>query len=103
MTHELAVLLLWIRVVAIIASICTTAVPIMYSFSPWRSRLIGKLFMLQAIAFAVAMDLTALFSFWHPRDILVVFMIDASVLTAVAASTAALTILMWKMNYSQKK
>lgn len=102
MTHDIHVLTTWIRVVALITAACTTSVPILYSFSPWRSTVIGRLFMLNALSFAAVMDLIALFFYWHPTDILVVFWTDAFVLTMSAGSTLALTLLMWQVNFSKK-
>lgn len=103
MTHDIHVLREWIRVVVIIAAVCTTSVPVLYSFSPWRSRRLGQLFMLQAISFATAMDLSAVFSIWKPTDVLVLFWTDAVVLSAIAVSTASLALLMWTMNHPKDK
>jgi hypothetical protein len=47
-------LLTWIRVVETIAAVCTTAVPVIYAFSAWNTRTLGRLFMWQAISFATA-------------------------------------------------
>jgi hypothetical protein len=103
MTHDIHTLTEWIRVVALIAATCTTMVPILYLFFPWRSRLIGRIFMLQALSFAAVIDLSTLFSFWHPDDILLVFWIDAIVLTAVAVSTFAFAVLLWSVRPFLKK
>lgn len=107
MTHDINVLRAWIRIVLIVAAICTTAVPLLYSFSPWRSRRLGQLFMLQAVSFAVAIDLSLLFSYWRPKttedNILLLFWVDASVLTMIAISTAALAWMMVLLNYRKKK
>lgn len=103
MTHDIHVLTTWIHIVVVIAAICTTVVPVLYSFFPWRTRRIGQVFMLQAVSFAVAMDLTALFSYWHPSDILVVFWVDAFILTAISVSTAAFAVLILKMNYDASR
>jgi hypothetical protein len=59
--------------------------------------------MLQAISLAVAMDLSALFSVWTPRDILILFWVDALVLTAIAGSTASLSIFMFRLNHPKKR
>lgn len=103
MTHDINVLRAWIRIVLLVAAICTTAVPILYSFSPWRSRRVGQLFMLQALSFAAAIDMSLLFAYWRPRNILMLFWVDAFVLTAIAVSTAALAWLMVRLNYLKKK
>jgi hypothetical protein len=103
MTDDIEVLRMWIRVVLIIAAVCTTSVPVLFAFTPWRSRLIGKLFMTQAISFAVAMDLSALFSIWQPKNILVVFWVDAVVLSAIAISTFLFTAWLWNPTKYYKK
>lgn len=103
MTEDIEVLTAWILAVALITAACTTAVPILYAFSPWRSRKLGRLFMLQALSFAAAIDLSVLFMIWTPPSILVVFWANALMLTAIAVSTSALATLMWKMNHPKKK
>lgn len=103
MTHDVEVLMEWIRVATIIAAVCTTSVPVIYSFSPWYESILGRLFMLKAVSFALAMDLTVLFMLWKPSNILVVFWTDAVVLTLIAGSTASLAILIWRMNHPKKK
>ena len=94
MTHNIDVLREWIRVVVIISAICTTSVPIMYAFFPWRKRPLGRILMAKAISFAIAMDLSAIFAIWTPSDILIVFWVDAIVLTGIAASTLTMTLYM---------
>jgi hypothetical protein len=103
MTHNLHVLIQWIRIVALVTATCTTAVPVIYSTFPWRTRRLGKLFMAQAVSFAAAMDLTAVFSYWHPKNILLVFWIDAVVLTLVSVSTASLAGIMISARFFPKK
>lgn len=93
MTHDIKVLTAWILVCVIIAAIGTTAVPILYSFFPWRSRPIGKLFMLQSVSFALAIDLTVLFFLWPTSNILVLFWINAAVFTFI--STTSISMAVW--------
>lgn len=92
MTQDVEVLRMWIRIVLCIAALGSTSFPVLYAFSPWRSSPLGRLFMLQAVSFAAAMDLSLMFSFWRPTNLVVIFWIDALVLTAIAASTILLTI-----------
>ena len=96
-------LVFWLRVVCVICCVTTTAVPLLYAFTPWRSRLFGRLFMLQAISFAAAIDLTTLFAFWRPENILVVFWVDIVVLSGIALSTSTLTIMMIAIPIMQRK
>lgn len=92
MPKDIEALRHWIFVCVVVASAATTAVPFIYSFFPWRLRPIGKLFMIQSISFALAMDVTALFMMWPTDNILLLFWIDALVLTFIAASSALMAI-----------
>lgn len=103
MTRDIHVLQQWIRAVTMIAAICTTSLPILYAFSPWYKTRLGRLFMAKAISFAVAMDLTCLFMFWTPTDILVIFWVDAIVLTAIAISTTSMAWFVWRLNFPKKR
>lgn len=94
MTRDIETLKFWLRIVCVIAAIGTSAVPILYAFSPWRTRLFGKIFMLQALSFAACIDLITLFAFWTPKDILIVFWVYVIVLSAVAVSSLMLAALM---------
>lgn len=87
----------WILACVIVAAVGTTSVPLTYSFFPWRTRRLGQLFMLQAVSFAVAIDLTALFIIWTPKNIMVLFWINAIVFTGIAISTSALAVVMWQI------
>lgn len=104
MTHDIDVLTAWILVCVIIAAIGTTLVPFIYAFFPWRLRPIGKLFMLQSVSFALAMDITALFMLWPIKNILVLFWIDAFALTFIALTSIAMALwLLSKMFLYTKK
>jgi len=103
MPHDVDTLRAWIHIVLLIAAGCTTSVPFIYSFSPWYKSSLGRLFMLQAVSFATAMDLSATFAWWTPTDILILFWVDALVLTSVAFSTAALAYLIWWLNHNKPK
>jgi type IV secretory pathway TraG/TraD family ATPase VirD4 len=103
MTRDVAVLQQYIRIVVVIAAICTTSVPIIYAFSRWYKSLLGQLFMLQSVSFAAAMDLTTVFMYWKPKDILIVFWADVLVLTGIAVSTLLLAVLIFTMNHPRSK
>lgn len=102
MTRDIEVLKLWLLAVVVLAAVAATAVPVLYSFFNWHKHLIGRLFMLQAVSLAVALDMTVLFQFWNP-DILVIFWIDVSVFTAIAVSTSSLFGLMLKLYLEHKR
>lgn len=103
MTQDIKVLTTWILICVFVAAVGSTAVPILYAFSNWRARRLGQLFMLQAVAFAIAIDFTFLFNIWTPKSILVLFWLNALVFTFIAASTTALTWYMWKLNHPKKR
>lgn len=103
MTRDIEVLRAWLLVMAVIAAAGATAVPILYSFLPWTRHQIGPPFMLQAVALAGALDMTVLFAFWRPDDILVVFWAQALVFTAIAVSTSTLVWVTIRMRYQNRK
>jgi hypothetical protein len=102
MTHDVDVLKNWIQACLVLAAIFTTAFPILYLFSPWYSTKLGRLLMLQAVAFAIAIDCTLLFQFWFPSNILVIFWINAIVFFLIAISTGALTLMLWRTNHNKR-
>lgn len=103
MTHDIHTLRLWLRTALYIAAVTTTIIPVLYSFSPWRSRTLGKMFMLKAVCFAAALDMNALFSIWKPSNILVYFWVEMTVLSGIAISTFSMAVYIWKFNFRKKK
>jgi hypothetical protein len=97
MTHDMNVLRTWILICVVLAAMGATAVPIIYSFSPWRSRRLGQIFMLKAVSFAAALDMTVVFAFWTPHNILIEFWVEAIVFSAIAVSTSAQAFLIWQL------
>lgn len=94
----------WVMACLIIASICTTAFPVLYFFSGrWYADHVGRALMGQSIAFAVALDLTLLLKFWHPHPHHIVYVIAVIAYTAIAATTAGITGLMVRYNYFRKE
>lgn len=91
-------LLLLIHIAQIVAAVCATSVPIIYVFSPWYVSKLGRAFMLQAVAFAAAVDLTVLFQFWRTMNIEALFWVNLVVLGLIAVATAVLTIVIFRLN-----
>lgn len=102
MTHDIHALLLWIRICVCIAAVGTTAVPVIYAFSPWWTRRLGQIFMMKALSFALAMDMTVLFIFWQP-NILVQFWVEALAFTAISISTSAQAFMIWQLRRKNRK
>lgn len=103
MTDDIEVLRAWIRFVVVYTAIGATSFPIIYSFSPWRSRPLGRVIMLLGISLAAAIDLTLLFSFWSTRSIYVTFWVNIFVLNAIFISTSLLSWMVWRINYTRKR
>jgi hypothetical protein len=103
MTHDIHALLVWIRVCVCIAAVSTTAVPTIYAFSPWWKRRLGQIFMLKATSFALTLDLTVLFIFWHPKNILIYFWTEAIAFTMISISTSLQAFMIWQLRRKNKK
>jgi hypothetical protein len=58
--------------------------------------------MLQAFTFAVAIDISALFSFWRPHNLLFVLLVDLAILLGIAVSTFGMASYIWKLNHPRK-
>jgi hypothetical protein len=98
MGRDISALLTWIRVVTYVAAVGTTAIPIVYSFSNWRTYVFGRLFMYKGISFAVAMNLSAFYQTFQPANIRILLWIDGIVVTALAITTTAMAITIFWMN-----
>jgi hypothetical protein len=103
MTKDIETMKMWIHVAITVAAFCTSMVPILYSFSRWRSRILGQLFMFQAVSFALAVDITLMLTVWQPRSIKVDFWLQMISLMAISISTISLSIKMWLLNHPKKK
>lgn len=105
MTHDLETLENWLQFFLVVAGVCTTLFPLLWLFSPWYSTLLGRLLMLQSVAFAAAIDLTLYFQFWPPslEHIVAIFWAEAVVFGLIALASVLLTVTMIRMNYFRKK
>lgn len=103
MTTDLGVMIRLIEIVGTVAALCATSVPIAYAFTKWNHSILGRLFMFQAVAFALAMDCTVIFSLWQPENLTLVFWINILIYAAIAAATAGLTYKIFKYNYKKQK
>lgn len=91
----------WVQVCLIVAAVCTTAFPVLWSFSRWWTTTLGRLLMLQAVSFAVAMDLTLFFQIYRvpPGHIHLVLWLESVVFGLISLSTLLLTGTMIRLNY----
>ncbi|MGW8179614.1 MAG: putative phage holin [bacterium] len=88
----------WVTACLSVAAIATTSVPVLYSLSGWHRTHIGRAFMAQSIAFALAIDVTLLFRFWHPHPHWLIVVVTAMLFTAIAITTSGISFLVWKYN-----
>lgn len=102
MSHDIETLTNWIRICLGFAALNVTVFTVLFFFTTWRRYMLGWAFMLKALGFTLALDLTLLFQYWTPKNILVVFWIQATVFTLIALSTATMTYLLWRSNFSGK-
>jgi hypothetical protein len=86
-----------------IAAVCTTSFPLLYAFSPWYKTPLGRVVMLQAGAFALAIDVTLIARYWTSPDDLTMFLINNLVFGVIALATASMTYLLWKANYEVRR
>jgi len=59
--------------------------------------------MVQAIAFAVAMDMTTVFAFWRPTNIVLVFSISIAMLGGIGIATTGLALMMLIVPFRVKR
>src|SRR5689334_17710721 len=103
MTQDPVILKYWLMCAVYVTTACVNAVPIIYSFSPWRERRLGQLFMLQGVSFAVILDATVLFQIWHVKNVLVILWTGVALYSSISFSTAALAWHIWKLNAPNRK
>lgn len=101
MTRDIETLTQIIKWSLFVAAFFTTAFPVLYAFAPWWSTTLGRLLMFMTVSFAIVLDMTVLFQFWQPKDILTYFWIELVCFVLIAISTGALTFMMVRMNYSR--
>ena len=82
-----------------IAAICTTLVPLVYALTPWHESHLGRAFMTQAIAFALAMDLTVLARQWQPSNLRVLIWMQVLTYLFVAMATFGVALMIINLNY----
>lgn len=96
---DVETLFTWLKIFAWIAAIGSTAFPILYAFSPWYKSPLGRMLMLQAVAFALALDLTLLGFYGYPSSIVAGLWLSFFVFGLIAFATISLTVLLWRTNH----
>lgn len=101
MTHDIEVLTAILEKVLFVAAFLATAFPVLYMFSPWWGSWMGRILMLHGVSLALAMDMTCLFLFWTPTDILVYFWIQLFVFSLIGVANALMCWMLWRANHTK--
>jgi len=102
MPHDPALLEFLIRIFSIIAAIFATSCPVIYSFSPWWSTPLGRVVMLQAVSFALFLDLIVLFKFLEPASSSAAFFAVRTIMYGmIGLATGSLTYMIWRLNHNK--
>lgn len=104
MTHDIETLTEIVQGCLLVAAICSTSFPLLYLVrSKWRKTALGQLVMCWVLSYSLALDLTCLFTFWYPKDILLVFWIQVFVFGFIAITSALMTGYMLWLNFGNKE
>jgi hypothetical protein len=93
----------YLRVCMIIAAVCTTAFPLLYAFSPWYRSVLGRALMIQAIGFALILDITAFYTLVDGENVKVKLWVYTFGFTYIALAAAFLTSRLWEINHRVRK
>lgn len=81
-------------------SLGTTMFPILYAFSNWMQRFVGRALMLQSIAVALAVDFTTVLYFFPQLGLGWFFAILNLIMPfSLGVAALVLTALMWELNH----
>jgi len=98
MSQDIETLRMWIRFLTVFTMVAVTSFPVVYAFTPWRSRPLGRILMFLGISYAFAFNITTLFSFWRPKNLLWMFGLYTVMLLFIAFASILLTGWVWKLN-----
>jgi hypothetical protein len=99
MTRDIVILEHILKLFLDISAFFTTLFVVMYWFSPWFKSHLGRAIMLQAISLALALDMTVLFQYWQPEDILVSFWIQVLIFGLISVGAIYKCVVLWQANY----
>lgn len=91
------------RLILIVAALTVTSFPVLYAFSPWYRRPLGRAVMLQAVTLMLAIWLKFTLTFFladGPRGFLL--WTNVFVLIMITIATGALTYLLWHIRRDPK-
>ena len=86
----------WLHFFLIVAAVCATVFPIAYSVVPWYRTALGRVLMLHAVALALALDVTIIYTYWTKSNIALALWINFFVFGAIAFANVAFTYILIK-------
>lgn len=100
MPNDIDTVLQWTKVMLAIAAACTTTFPLLYLFSPWYRSQLGRSLMLQSIAVAAALDISAVYQYWtFTTNLRTILIINVGILAFIAAASLYLTTMLFIYNF----
>jgi hypothetical protein len=102
MTEDIEVLTRWIEIFLVTSSVSATTVPVIYAFFPWYRSRLGRTLMFQSIAFSLALDVTTIFHFWMPSNIMLIFWTNTIIFGLITLATLSVNYMMIMLNRTRR-
>lgn len=99
MNNPYPTLTFWLHILMVIAAICATAFPMLYAFSPWYRSVLGRALMIQGVALAWILDITAIYALIENEDLETKLWVYVVSFIFLACATAFMTMRLWQINY----
>lgn len=102
-TRDMELVVIFGRLALIVAAITVTSFPILYLFTPWYKRPLGRAIMLQSLTLVLAIWLKFILTFFFkegPRDFLL--WTNDIVLVSISVASSSLTYILWKIRQNAK-
>lgn len=103
MTRDVETLQMILKYSLYVAAFFATLFPILYSFSRWNESGLGRILMIHGITLALALDVTVLFFFWTPNDILIVFWTELIAFSLIGVASILMCFYLVRFNYLKRR
>lgn len=104
MPHDVQTVMQVSRIFLAIAAVCVTAFPVLYGmFSPWYKSHLGRAVLVQSVAVALAIDISAYGQFWAITDLHKILVINVVFLGFISVASLYLTTMMVYYNFKKRE
>lgn len=105
MPHDVQTVMQVSRIFLAIAAVCVTTFPVLYGvLSPWYKSHLGRAVLVQSVAVALAIDISAYGQFWAiTNDLHKILVINVVFLAFIAVASLYLTAMLVYYNFKQKE